>query len=107
MLLRVLEHPFELFVPVEGGAGVSTRSRSGAISGLMAYAHATCSQRPNQDLAPWMSFGEGKSRMAASMALLGLMCVSVCERPANSTSLLANLNLVGLNVMPFLAHEAK
>ena len=67
-----------------------TKSRKGCIMGLMAYAHATWFTSPNQDLAPAMSLGTGKSVMADRMDSDGAIPVCVSFRPAKMTVSLQN-----------------
>ena len=65
----------------------------GAITSFFAKKWATCSTSPQNDLAPVMLVGLGKSLMASSIFSLGFIPCSVTLNPRKSISLWQNWNL--------------
>merc|ERR1712082_441993 len=83
------------------------RSRKLFIVSPMAWAHATCSIRPNHLLASLRVVGSGNSAMSFRSDSLGLTPSTVTRKPANSTSSWQNWNFSSLKVIPLSPHNFK
>ena len=73
-----------------------TRSLNGCMQGPLEYVQEIWFRNPNPDLAPVMSFGVGKSLIAAKISLEGETPVEVIFKPANSTVSWQNWNFQAL-----------
>ena len=74
----------------------------GDIISILQKQYVTWFTNPYHDLTSEMLRGVEKSLIAVVYLAAGLIPSSVIRNPANSTSLLVNLNLSELNTMPFL-----
>ena len=82
------------------GVDVFSSDRNGSITSVMLNAYATWLTRPNHDCTLVREVGVGKSAIAFVYFLHGRTVSLDISKPANSTVSIANLNLLGLSVMP-------
>ena len=80
-------------------------SLNGCMISLIEWAQATGSTKPNQDQAPVMFYGTGKSLIADIVLLEGVIPDGVMLRPAKVTVFLQNLNFWLLMTILLLVHR--
>ena len=97
--LELLNACWRASVHSKGVDGLSS-DRNGSITSVMLNAYATWLIRPNHDRTSVKELGVGKSVIAFVYFLHGRTVSLVISNPANSTVSIANLNLLGLSVMP-------